>query len=351
MSDYQISPVYPGDKRTLAQVEALLEQEGIRLDPHLDYTCVMFDENYKAIATGSCFGNTLRCMAVSSEHQGEALMNEIVSHLMQYEYERGYIHLFLYTKCSSAKFFRDMGFHEIARVEGLVVFMERETDGFRKYLEGLEKQPDGSGRVAAIVMNANPFTLGHRHLVEKAAAENDWVHLFMVSEDASYFPYAVRKRLIEEGTADLKHIICHDSGPYIISNATFPSYFQKDSAAVIESHARLDLAVFAWIAAHLGITARYVGEEPTSRVTRRYNEIMAEELPKAGIACRIIPRSTTKGGVTVSASTVRRALHDGDWDTVRSMVPEPTWQFLQSAEAQPIIERIRKEKAADVVHY
>ena len=86
-------------------------------------------------------------------------------------------------------------------------------------------------------------------------------------------------------------------------------------------------------------------------MTRRYNEIMAEELPKAGIACRIIPRSTTKGGVTVSASTVRRALHDGDWDTVRSMVPEPTWQFLQSAEAQPIIERIRKEKAADVVHY
>ena len=70
MSDYQISPVYPGDKRTLAQVEALLEQEGIRLDPHLDYTCVMFDENYKAIATGSCFGNTLRCMAVSSERTG-----------------------------------------------------------------------------------------------------------------------------------------------------------------------------------------------------------------------------------------------------------------------------------------
>lgn len=104
MSDYQISPVYPGDTRTLADVKALLQQEGIRLDSHVDYTCVMYDEEYHAIATGSCFGNTLRCLAVSHDHQGESLMNEIVSHLIQYEYDRGIIHLFLYTKCSSALF-------------------------------------------------------------------------------------------------------------------------------------------------------------------------------------------------------------------------------------------------------
>ena len=78
MSDYQISPVYPGDTRTLADVKALLQQEGIRLDSHVDYTCVMYDEEYHAIATGSCFGNTLRCLAVSHDHQGESLMNEIV---------------------------------------------------------------------------------------------------------------------------------------------------------------------------------------------------------------------------------------------------------------------------------
>lgn len=104
MSDYFISQVYPSDKRTNAQVDALLEQEGIRRDANLDYTCVMFDNDYRAIATGSCFGNTLRCMAVDHHHQGEGLMNEIVSHLVQYQYERGNLHLFLYTKCSSAKF-------------------------------------------------------------------------------------------------------------------------------------------------------------------------------------------------------------------------------------------------------
>jgi [citrate (pro-3S)-lyase] ligase len=351
MSDYQISPVYPGDRKTLAQVEELLRQEGIRLDPHVDYTCVMFDENYNAIATGSCFGNTLRCMAVSKEHQGESLMNEIVSHLIQYEYERGYVHLFLYTKCSSAKFFQDMGFHEIARVEDQVVFMEQETHGFDQYLDALDSTRVSGNKIAAVVMNANPFTLGHRFLVEKAASENDWVHLFMVSEDASFFPYSVRKQLIMEGTADFKNLIYHDSGPYIISNATFPSYFQKDSMAVIESHANLDLTIFVKIARRLGITVRYVGEEPTSTVTRRYNEIMSQKLPEAGIGCRIISRNTTEKGEVVSASTVRRALHDDDWDTVRRMVPATTLAFLQSDAAKPIIAKIKAEQTTDVIHY
>ena len=307
MSDYQISPVYPGDTRTLADVKALLQQEGIRLDSHVDYTCVMYDEEYHAIATGSCFGNTLRCLAVSHDHQGESLMNQ-------------------------------------------VVFMEKDPNGFTCYLDHLAEKKTPQGRIAAIVMNANPFTLGHRYLVEQACKENDWLHLFMVSEDASYFPYAVRKRLIKEGTADLKNIIYHDSGPYIISSATFPSYFQKDDLAVIESHANLDLAIFVKIAERLGIKARYVGEEPTSTVTRRYNEIMAQRLPEAGICCRIIPRNV-KDGETVSASTVRRALHDGDWETVARMVPEVTLAFLQSDEARPILARICKDDLKNIVHY
>lgn len=99
-------------------------------------------------------------------------------------------------------------------------------------------------KIAALVMNANPFTLGHQYLVEKAASENDILHLFIVSEDQSLVPFSVRKKLVLEGTAHLKNIIYHESGPYIISNATFPSYFQKDADAVMESHANLDLTIF-----------------------------------------------------------------------------------------------------------
>ena len=88
MSDYQISKVYPSDKRTNRLVSELLIKEGIRKDGNLDYTCAMFDDDMNVIATGSCFGNTLRCMAVDSSHQGEGLMNEIVTHLMEAAYQR-----------------------------------------------------------------------------------------------------------------------------------------------------------------------------------------------------------------------------------------------------------------------
>lgn len=140
MSDYSISQVYPRDAKTIAQIDALLEAEGIRRDGNLDYICAMFDENYRVIATGSCFGNTLRCFAVSSAHQGEGLLNEIISHLTEVQYNRGNLHLFLYTKIMSAKFFGDLGFYEISRVDDTLVFMENRRTGFTDYLRRLEKQ-------------------------------------------------------------------------------------------------------------------------------------------------------------------------------------------------------------------
>lgn len=347
MSEYAISQVYPSDKRSLAEIDALLKKEGITRDGNLDYICAMRDENEEIIATGSCFGCTLRCFAVSSEHQGEGLLNEIISHLIEVQYARGNRNLFLYTKVKSARFFGDLGFYEIARVDGTLVFMENRKTGFSNYLKDLEKTKK-DGVSAALVMNANPFTLGHQYLVETAAARCDTLHLFVLSEDASLVPFAVRKKLVQAGTAHIPNVVLHDSGPYIISSATFPSYFLKDEAAVIDGHARLDLAVFTRIAQALGVTERYVGEEPTSQVTGLYNKIMARELPKAGIACHIIPRKEASGRA-ISASTVRVALQNGDWDTLKSLVPSTTLDFFLSPEAAPVLARIRQ--AGNVVHY
>ncbi len=348
MSDYNVSEIYASDRRAGRQVDELLIAEGIRRDSNLDYTCGIYDDDMNVIATGSCFGNTLRCMAVSSAHQGEGLMNMIVTHLMNIQFERGNYHIFLYTKCSSAKFFGDLGFYEIVRIEDQIVFMENKRTGFSDYLGRLSKTKREGERVAALVMNANPFTLGHQYLAEKAAAENDIVHLFMVSEDASLVPYSVRKRLITEGVSHLDNVICHDSGPYIISSATFPSYFQKDSNAVIESHANLDLAVFCQIAGALGINCRYVGEEPSSVVTGLYNKIMRQKLPEHGIFCVVVPRKEIAGNV-ISASTVRKAIHDNSIETIRDLVPETTYRFFASEEAAPVIKRIKA--SMDVVHY
>ena len=347
MSEYALTQVSLSDKRMLAQVDALLVENGITRDANLDYICAMVDEENRVIATGSCFGATLRCFAVSQQHQGEGLLNEVVSHLMEYQMARGYTHLFLYTKIKSAKFFQSLGFYEIARVDGTLVFMENRRNGFPSYLSRLEKtaRPGVSG---AIVMNANPFTLGHQYLVETAAGRCDTLHLFLLSEDASLVPFGVRKQLVQAGTAHLKNVVLHDSGPYIISNATFPSYFLKDDSAVIQGHAKLDLAIFVRIARALGVTVRFVGEEPTSQVTGLYNEIMAAQLPENGIDCVILPRKEALGKA-ISASTVRAALQAGDWQTLSQLVPQTTLDYFRSSEAESVLRRIRS--AENVVHY
>ena len=344
---YSISRVSPGDKRTMAEIDALLVREGIRRDRNLDYTCAMYDEGRRVVATGSCFGCTLRCLAVSAAHQGEGLLNQVVTHLMEVQLERGNLRLFLYTKESTAKFFGDLGFYEIARADGALVFMENRRDGFGRYLRDLE-QARRPGRSAALVMNANPFTLGHRYLAETAAAACDTLHLFLVSEDASLVPFSVRKELARAGTAHLDNVALHDSGPYIISSATFPSYFLKDEAAVIDGHARLDLAVFVRIGRALDITVRYVGEEPASQVTGIYNQVMASQLPRAGIDCVIVPRLAVSDEA-VSASTVRRLIQQGRLEEIRPLVPESTYAYFTSPEARPVIDRIRR--AEHVVHY
>lgn len=333
-----LSEISPRDTRTQAQMDALLEQEGIRRDRNLDYSCGVFDDG-ELIACGSSFHNTLRCLAVSSDHRGEGLMNQVVSHLMERQVNLGNSHVFLYTKVKNERIFKDLGFYEIARVDGSLVFLENRRDGFARYLRSLEKTRR-DGKCAAVVMNANPFTLGHRYLIETAARENDFVHLFLLSEEAGPIPFAVRKKLVQAGVADLGNVIFHESGPYIISSATFPSYFLRDEDDAILAHARLDLAVFEKIAAALNLSARYVGEEKSSHVTALYNRTMAELLPRMGLAFREIPRLQADGEI-VSASTVRQAIHDGRLEDYRQLLPQTTYEYFMSGEAAPVAAAIR----------
>ena len=356
-SDYEditISPIYSNDKYSNSMILKLLNQEGIKRDRNLDYTCVAYDSDYNIIGTGSCFGNTLRCLAVSHEHQGEGLTNKIVSHLIQYQFDRGNFHLFIYTKYTTYHLFKDLGFYEIVRIKDQIVFMENKKNGFNDYLNELSKSKlngnSNAKKIAAIVMNANPFTLGHLYLIEKASKENDILHLFIVSEDKSIVPFNVRKKLIMEGTAHLKNIIYHDSGPYIISSATFPSYFQKDEKDVIESHANLDLEIFVKIAKALNINVRYVGEEPTSLVTGIYNKIMEKKLPENGIECFVVKRKEMDGNI-ISASEVRKKIKEGNIEGIKNMVPVSTYKFFISEEGKNVINKIKQLDDNDIKHY
>lgn len=342
------SQISPDDRYGNRQVDDLLAQEGIRRDRNLDYTCGVFDEDQHLIATGSCFGNTLRCFAVDKAHQGEGLINTVISHLINIQFDRGNAHLFLYTKDNTALFFADLGFYKVVELSNQLVFMENRRTGFADYLEQLKPFRVPHKKAAAIVMNANPFSFGHLYLVEKAAAENDLVHVFIVSEDSSLVPFAIRKRLVMEGTAHLKNICYHDSGSYIISKATFPSYFQKDEESVIRGQALLDITIFSKIAKVLDIQRRYVGEEPNSQVTNIYNQIMKDKLPEYGIECLEIPRKC-HGEVVISASVIRDAIKKKQFDKLIDLVPKTTLNYFLSAEAETVIKKI--QAAEEVNHY
>lgn len=337
---YSIETIPRKSVKAMARVEELLHREGIRLDPNLEETVGAFDEEGELVATGSAFGRTLRCLAVDSAHRGEGLMALIVGDLLSRLASRGVLDVFVYTKPAAAEQLMQLGFYEIARVPEKIVFLENRRDAFPKYLQRLavQKRP---GLCSAVVMNANPFTLGHLRLLETAAHQSDFVHCFIVSEDVSLVPFDVRMRLVRAGVASISNIAFYPSGDYIISAATFPSYFLAGEEETARMHAALDAAVFAKIAQAMGISVRYVGEEPFSRTTAIYNEALCAGLPPQGVHVRIIPRAKDETGQAISASQVRQLLHDEGPDAIRGLVPESTWAYFASNQAAPVLERIR----------
>ena len=285
---------------------------------------VLVWEDEELVATGSREGNILKCIAVENSRQGEGLLATVITQLRQNAFQAGHSHLFLYTKPQNEYLFTSLFFHPIARTDK-VLLMEDGAHGIGKFLASLSK-PEGD--CGAIVMNADPFTLGHRYLVEEASRRCEKLLVFVLSEDKGHFPASVRLELVRRGTADLSNVTVLPTGPYLISSATFPTYFLKDRDSADTVHCMLDVEIFTkHFAPHFSITRRFVGTEPLSALTARYNDVLKAELPNRGIPVEIIPR-LEKGGIPVSASAVRSALKNGDRELVRNLVPATTFHYL-----------------------
>jgi [citrate (pro-3S)-lyase] ligase len=197
--------------------------------------------------------------------------------------------------------------------------------------------------IGALIMNCNPFTLGHLYLVEEALRCCERLFLFVVEEDRSFFPFADRMCMVQEGVkhfGDRIRILA--SGKYIISSFSFPGYFTKEEIlAEEEQDSTLDVAVFgSVIAPALNITRRFVGEEPLDQVTSAYNKSMLFLLPPLGIKVEVMPR-LIKDGAPVSASRVRAFLRDEHLDAARNLTPPSTWPYLYMA---PQEKDIRQER-------
>ena len=223
-------------------------------------------------------------------------------------------------------------------VQHLHSYVEKNDDvnfdkKIKEYIDKIESvNPNTKNKNnGAIVMNCNPFTLGHRYLIEYAANKVEWLYIFVVEENKSFFEFEDRYKMVVDGTNDLKNVIVVPSGKFIISSYTFPEYFMKDYVKEKNFDVSNDINIFCkYIAPRLSIKKRFVGEEPFDPVTANYNETMKKLLPDYGIEFIEIPRKQLKNSRIINATEVRRLLKNKDYESIIPYVPMSTYKVLEN---------------------
>lgn len=356
----EIQTLNPTTPRQRQRIEAFLKRNGLRFDD-MHYYAAITDDDGEMIAGGGLKGNVIKCVAVDDAHKGEAIANTLISHLIAHANEEGHSNVMLFTKPKNRQLFESLSFRLLAEAPEAVL-METGIGGINNMVEQLKKikeedevckennqeckkeektdlnittpqhlnpstpQPltTTTPLRGVVVMNCNPFTLGHRYLIEQAAKQVERLFVMVVREDCSLFAYAERKAMVEQGVAHLKNVTVIDGSEYAISQATFPTYFLKRLDDAADTQMLLDLDLFRrHIAPALGTTVRFVGTEPTDRLTRRYNQLMHEVLADVRETARL-----EKKGNAVSASRVRKAMEQGDMSTIRQLVPPTTLPYI-----------------------
>ncbi|CCJ33903.1 [citrate (pro-3S)-lyase] ligase [Caloramator australicus] len=325
----------------LEKVKEFLKEFDLSLDDDVDLTLVAVEDD-KIIGTCSAAKNIIKGFAVSKDYQSEGVASKLLTKIQNILFDKGIYETFIFTKPENKSIFEGLGYRF---VEGNsdVALLEGGAANVQKYVRDMFLKSDlDDGEKAALVMNCNPFTLGHKYLIETAAKENERVVVFIVEENKSLFPFDVRLELVKKGVKDLKNVTVIPGGKYIISSATFPSYFLRKEDDRLRAYTRLDAAIFGrYIAKEFNIKRRYVGTEPYCPVTNAYNNALMDILPNFGIEVKIVER-LMKDNVAVSASFVRNLIKQGKLEDTKKFVPESTYEFLISKEAEDIIEKIKR---------
>ena len=310
----------PLSPRRQKEYLAFLTAAGLRDEEDADLIAWMTDDDFRLTGCGSLAGHTLKQVAVAPKIEGTGAMATILSALINEAAQQGISRLFLCTKPANKPMLLSMGFYPVVELRDALL-MENRRNGASDFIASL---PRYEGTCGAVVCNCDPFTLGHRHLIEHAAANCDHLYVFAVAEKGSMFSPEERLDMIRRGTADIPHCHVFSSDLYLVSRATFPAYFIKDKTRADLVKADLDLTFFCeHIAPALHITVRFAGEEPFSPVTAAYNDRMREMLPANGIRFEEIPRYNA-----ISASRVRELILNGQAEQTRELVPETTYETI-----------------------
>ncbi len=322
--------------RERKDIERFLAGFQLKLGLDVEYIAVAKEQD-KIIGTCSYAGDVIKCFAVLPDYQCEGVAAKLLTHLNDVLFAKGITGTYLFSLPENCRIFQGLGYR-LVHSTPQVVLLEGQMANVQRYvLDMLQKSGLDQRPKAALVMNCNPFTLGHRYLIEKAARENEQVIVFLVETDRSLFPFSQRYELLKQGTKDLKNVKVIPGGRYIISLNTFPTYFLKEANEQAAAFVELDAGIFGrYIAPVFHITARYVGTEPYCRVTGCYNDALLRILPDYGVEVRVVER--IKGGRDfISASAVRRLMREGCWDELRDYVSPATYEDLKATACRRLV--------------
>ena len=321
-------------------VKNFLRRFSLAYDADIDESIVL-REDTKMIGTASVSGNIIKCVAVDPAFQGENVLATLVSELLRRLRARQIHHVFVYTIDEHAPRFKALGFKLIVQTMTTALLEMggniEETLQQLKITYQLSDHPKG-----CVVVNANPMTNGHLHLIKTAAKMHQETVVFVVSEDRSIFPFKSRFAIVSEACRDIAGVTVVPTGDYLVSAATFPKYFLKSEMRIHEEHALIDVLIFkAYYMKQLNISHRYMGEEPLSPMTSVYNKTMKKYLNSQ---CQIVPR-LMHGPQPISASTVRKLLKHNGLEAIRAYVPDATYAYLKTPQGEAIIKRLKSHES------
>lgn len=318
---------------------SFLSKNNLEYEYDIDFSILVYD-NDQLIATGSLANNIMKCFLVIEKYKGKNVTNLIFKYLVDILYSRNVHHFFVFTLPRNEKIFLSLNMKRVVKTMNTVLLESGEH--ISDVLTRLKINYDiSNNKKACLIINANPMTLGHQYLIETAAKENKEVIVFVVSEDLSSFPFSDRFKIIKEATKHLDNVKVLPSLSYLVSRITFPKYFLKEDQLIQDEQTLVDVLVYKeYYAKIFKINLRYLGEEPFSYNTSKYNKVLQDYL---GQNVKIVKR-LEHNKKAISASQVRKLMKADKIEKLKDLVPQATYDFLLSDKGKEIIKKVQSKK-------
>lgn len=316
----------------LERIKIFLNKFSLKLDPNLTKTFYIENDNNEIIGTISCQDYIIKDLAVDESYQSENLASLLINEILNYFRLNNIYNYQVFTKPIYKTIFISLGFKKIVStdkvimLEGGVSFINDKIKEINKTLTNRFGELNESCDLGCVVINGNPITNGHMHIIEEASKNHKMVVLFVVEEDKSEFTFEERFSFAYLSTMRLGNICVIPSSKYIVSSSTFPSYFLKDENEALEQYSKIDALIFKeYFMKQLFIKKRYVGTETILKMVN-YNNILKETLQDK----LVIMERLQENNEVISASKVRSLLKENKIEEALLYVPREISFILRS---------------------